>query len=270
MTPKDRTHLLLFLVFLLFPSVAHAEVLLVTRIVGSVHVSDSSGSHPASKKAFPLLDNQKLRIDDDAMAIILRGGKAQKFFGPAEVSHQSFPAAKKQKKSNASLSRLLKKKSSHLSIAASRSNGEFALLRPLSFGSMLQLRNIHWTCAKCGEQNITVVNMDTYDVYWTEKATGSTMYNGPNLPPGEYALQINEKQFSFVIAELEDRELIVESIHQVQQHTASLSIADQVSVEVALWSQADMPTEALYTLDSHIKSHPNNKDLIQLLDNYQE
>ena len=96
------------------------------------------------------------------------------------------------------------------------------------------------------------------------------MYKGPNLPPGEYALQINERQFSFEIADPEDRKLIVESLRQVQKHNASLSVADQVSVEIALWSQANMPTEALYALDSHIQSHPNNKDLIQILDNYQE
>ena len=260
---------LLVIVFLLIPNVTLADVLLITRTVGTVSVKDASGEKPAAKTAFPLLETQTLVVSADAMAVVLKGGKAKQIIGPKEISTKDFQNQPDPSPQNSSLTKLLSKKSSISNVGATRSGSQFSLQRPLTVGSLIALQKIAWSCNNCGEQSVAVVHMESFETLWSTKATGVVSYDGPDLKPGEYALQINDQYLSFRVADSEEQTLVQESLMAVKESSASLSLIDRVSIEVALWNQADMPTEALYHLDEHLRNDPKNIDLKQLIENYQ-
>lgn len=247
-----------------------AAAILVTRTTGMVQVKKDGVANPVPDGAFPLLDGQVLFVPQGGTAVILSGGKAEQIVGPKEITTQVQVGTTDGVQHENALSSVLQRQNSASNVGATRSQSGIQFLRPIANTPILSLSNIQWQCYDCGEQEISLINMaDFPTTIWTSKGTGSATYAGNPLPPGEYAFVITGDYVGFRVLSLVEKREIEEAVQQAKNMSKELSFVDKVAVEVGVWWQSGVATEAMYILDTAVSAHPQDQELLDMQKMYQ-
>ena len=257
----------LFLFFAVHNSVA--SPLIVTRTVGTVFVQDGKKLEPVSKSIFALKDDQALILDKKALVTVLYQGKGKQIVGPTTISVEEMKIFPIDNQKESPLTLLITRKSSIVKTGASRSLDGFQLKRPLETGDILELKTIEWICNSCGEQRVSVVNVENNSTAWSSPGTDVLTYSGPVLEEGKYLIQIGDRSFPFTVVSDEEKQIIQEALTVLDIEADTMKLVDRLSLMAALLNQADLKTEALYLLDVYRKKNPQDSDIQELYESYE-
>ena len=253
------------------PAAALAGPSLVTTASGKVEIFTSDKPKAAPTAPFAVQANQSLRLAAGATVLVLSQGSAQQIMGPAVVEISSLAGASAAKTSQQStIARLLEKKTYTGRVGATRGGTGTGLLRPVPDSTLVQLRSIQWHSGN-GPMTVEIHEMMTlFESIWSGTGTGSAVYDGHPLRPGEYAVLLDGKYLPFVVASAEEQAEITEAITEVSAYAVALEKsgvtdgAALLSLPAALYLQAGMPTEALYLVDAALKQKPQDPGLLKL------
>jgi len=255
----------------LLPAVALAGPALVTSASGQVEVITAGKAAAASSPPFAVQGDQVLRLAEGASVLILNQGSAQQLKGPAEVKVSSLASAGAAKGSaQSALSSLLQKDASTARVGGTRGVADKYLLRPVESSPLLKLRSIQWPATGTSTMVAVLEMMTNDEVVWSGTGDGEVSYDGEPLPPGEYAVYVEGKYHPFTVASAAEQAASVEALAEVSHYAAALEksgFSDQaalLSLPVAVYLQAGMPTEALYLVDAALKKQPGDPGLLEL------
>lgn len=243
---------------LLTPTALAGGASLVTTTKGGITLVTPSGRAPAPAAPFVLTSGQSLDLAAGATVVLLHEGVAFALVGPKQVD----PDGLRVPETNAAgpaLGAILTRKVTQARPGASRGP---KLLRPVAGAPLVTLGDVRWACAPCVDTPVTLLSRTAAEPVWTGHGAGSTRYDGQPLWPGEYSLQIGGDLYNFRV--VEDSEHIAVAAALDVTPPADTHPATLATIPAAIWSQAGMPTEALYLLDRARAAYPEDAELLRL------
>ena len=242
-----------------FSPLAYAgDASLVTTTKGSISLVTAAGRSPAPPAPFVLTTGQSLDLAVGATVVLLHEGVAFSLVGPKQVDADGLQAPETNAAGPA-LGAILARKVSQARPGASRGP---KLLRPVAGAPLVALGDVRWACAPCTDTPVTLLSRTAAEPVWSGHGAGSTRYDGQPLWPGEYSLQIGGDSYNFRVVDDAERLGVAAALDVTPPPGADpVTLA---TIPAAIWSQAGMPTEALYLLDRARASYPDDPELLRL------
>ena len=240
-------------------SAALAAPAMVTASNGGVTL-EGEDAPPAP---YILNEGSALKLESGASIVVLYEGAATQVKGPATVRVGDLAGATVSDGDDAlaALGDLMERTTSVASVGATRATGELTLTRPLSGSTVIQPAVIDWSCSDCGTQTVEIISFLDDEVVWTGSGEHHLVYDGPELSPGPYAVKVGAYEFSFKVAKSPEVATVEAAVGAAKAAVSNLDVASATSVISAVYLQADMPAEALRTVDEAIAANPDNAEL---------
>lgn len=242
-----------------FLSAAFAAAAMVTTSKGDVTLDGER----APSAPYVLEEGKALKLEAGATVVVLYSGAATQVTGPTTLRVDDLSSATVSDGDDAFavLGDLMERTSSTGSVGATRFVGELTLDRPLQGGVVLQPSVIDWSCDSCGQQKVEIIRLLDDESVWTATGTDAVVYDGPKLDPGPYVLEIGGYEFSFKVAKEAEAMAVQSAIGAAKGAVEELEVAAATSVLTTVYLQANMPAEALRTLDEAVAANPDDEDL---------
>ncbi len=257
---------------LVAPWRARAEApMVVTTARGSVTLEIDGQETPLPSPPFLVAPGQVLSLREGAMVVVLFQGSATKVLGPRRWRPEDISAGVDGAASDAvgALNDLLTRRVDTSRAGASRAG--LRLERPVARTVLLRPRTIRWSCDDCGEQQVQLYDVRADRVVWSATGASQVTYDGPDLEPGAYYLQIGGDPYTINVAPAEERQRVTRALEAARAAAAGLEDdpAAAVSLSATVYLQAGMPSEALYLVDAALAEHPDDPALEGLRADYE-
>lgn len=265
----------MWLAVLGFLGSAFAAPAMVTTTNGEVKLVQEGKTDMAPATPFLLHDGMELKLGEGAQAVLLFNGTAKRLVGPTSASTSDVEGGKAVSgagKDGSMLDELLSVQ--HSQAVAGAHRGGVELKRPVPGGDLLALKEIRWSCEKCGEQTVELVDFLEGETVWSGKGTGSVMYDGPALTGDSYQIAVGDERFTVYVAGDGKKQKLAQAKEAAKGPIAMLEKGDDkvgaTSVLTGLYAHIGLESEALYLVDARMAEHPGEAGYAAIRDGLEQ